>query len=515
MRERLMVAATALFVLATMGPPAQAGDAFWHGGDIRDTGPHGLMDNNEHKVLHDYLISLMPTLFENGGFNRLPSGDKILDGDYGVRIHNPYKVWSGFTLLNSFPKTGTAQNASVVLIDMKGNIVNEWPAMGTTTKILPGGHVVGTSPGSGFVQLDWSGKVVNTWPNLDVHHDHEREGNPCGYWAPYQKPRTLGGKVLALEYVYPILDQTKHICDKAPLQDDMIREVSWTGEVLFTWKAWEHLDELGLDEAARNALQLGIAPGRPASVQDWAHANAVSWLGPNKWWSQHYDGRFHPANILVDFRRQNSTIIIARYDDPYGKWKSGDVIWRLGPNYSTAGDDGQVGQIIGQHMAHLIPMYMPGEGNLLMFDNGGGAGFGALLQGLEDPDNGEKLGFYPNKYRHFTRVLEINPLTKQIVWQYKQPWPTKDQNNDGKKRGNERLLFSGIMGGAQRLMNGNTLITEAETGRIIEVTKHKEVVWEYVAPWQTPQTGLRGVAVYRAYRVPYWWVPTHLLNKGP
>jgi hypothetical protein len=175
-------------------------------------------------------------------------------------------------------------------------------------------------------------------------------------------------------------------------------------------------------------------------------------------------------------------------------------------------------------MAHMIPMYMPGEGNILLFDNGGAAGYGALIRGLEDED-GKKLGSWPNKFRRFSRVLEINPLTKQVEWEYTQPNPTKDLNNDGFCRGNERLFYSSVMSGCQRLPNGNTLIAEADVGRIFEVTKCGEVVWEYLLGWANPQKPPAGApifaalgqsACYRAYRVPYWWVPRqYLVKKGP
>jgi len=65
------------------------------------------------------------------------------------------------------------------------------------------------------------------------------------------------------------------------------------------------------------------------------------------------------------------------------------------------------------------------------------------------------------------------------------------------------------MSGMQRLPNGNTLICEADVGRIFEVTNCGEVVWEYAPTWAS--SGMFMAAVYRAYRVPYWWVPKHLL----
>jgi hypothetical protein len=59
---------------------------------------------------------------------------------------------------------------------------------------------------------------------------------------------------------------------------------------------------------------------------------------------------------------------------------------------------------------------------------------------------------------------------------------------------------------AQRLPNGNTLITEGADGRVFEVTTGGDIVWEYVSPYfgvDAPGTN----RVYRAYRLPYAWVP--------
>ena len=66
-------------------------------------------------------------------------------------------------------------------------------------------------------------------------------------------------------------------------------------------------------------------------------------------------------------------------------------------------------------------------------------------------------------------------------------------------------FFSHYVSGAQRLANGNTMITEGADGRIFEVTTSGTIVWEYVSPFfaQNGETN----RVYRAYRVPYDWIP--------
>ena len=109
------------------------------------------------------------------------------------------------------------------------------------------------------------------------------------------------------------------------------------------------------------------------------------------------------------------------------------------------------------------------------------------------------------------RVLEIDPVMKQVVWEFKQPRLSEDLDGDGKILGNEKLFFSNLMSGMQRLPNGNTLICESDPGRIFEVTKSGKVVWEYAPTWARAE-GMFGGAVYRAYRIPYEWVPEGVGN---
>ena len=59
-----------------------------------------------------------------------------------------------------------------------------------------------------------------------------------------------------------------------------------------------------------------------------------------------------------------------------------------------------------------------------------------------------------------------------------------------------------MVSGAQRLGNGNTLITEGATGRLFEVSPDHEIVWEYISPWTVPSTFGPTPAVFRCYRYP-------------
>ncbi|MCH9021336.1 MAG: hypothetical protein IID32_01050 [Planctomycetes bacterium] len=102
------------------------------------------------------------------------------------------------------------------------------------------------------------------------------------------------------------------------------------------------------------------------------------------------------------------------------------LVWSWGP-----------GEMSRQHWPKLL-----NNGNVLVFDNGYDKGY--------------------------SRILELDPLTKKVKWNY-----NSDRNRD----------FFSLRGGiAQRLPNGNTLITEPYGGRTFEVTKEGNTVWQYYNP---------------------------------
>jgi hypothetical protein len=89
----------------------------------------------------------------------------------------------------------------------------------------------------------------------------------------------------------------------------------------------------------------------------------------------------------------------------------------------------------------------------------------------------------------FSRVLEVDPATSSIVWEYRDPVA--------------HAFFSALISNAQRLPNGNTLINEGLYGRLFEVTPDGDVVWEYVNPYFGPDTAepkAQTNNVFRAYR---------------
>jgi hypothetical protein len=88
------------------------------------------------------------------------------------------------------------------------------------------------------------------------------------------------------------------------------------------------------------------------------------------------------------------------------------------------------------------------NGNMLIFDNLGPM---ALKGSVEA-----------------SRVLEFDPFTREIVWRFE---GTRD-----------RYFHSQTSGSCARLPNGNTLISETDNGRALEVAPDGAIVWEYWNP---------------------------------
>ena len=132
------------------------------------------------------------------------------------------------------------------------------------------------------------------------------------------------------------------------------------------------------------------------------------------------------------------------------------------------------GKTIAQHEPTLLA-----NRNILVFDNRGAG--------------------------EISRVLEINPVTQDIAWQH----PPKGGSP----------FYSEWCGSAQRLPNGNTLITETDNGRAFEVTPNHKLVWEYINPNQFEEKGVRMVAaLFDVVRLESdyaknWLAETDLTNK--
>lgn len=81
-------------------------------------------------------------------------------------------------------------------------------------------------------------------------------------------------------------------------------------------------------------------------------------------------------------------------------------------------------------------------------------------------DDGHLLVFNNGVER--SEVVELDPLNDRVAWRY-----------------SAEDFFSRTRGSVQRLPNGNTLITESDTGYVFEVTPDGERVWAFANPFFT------------------------------
>ena len=145
-----------------------------------------------------------------------------------------------------------------------------------------------------------------------------------------------------------------------------------------------------------------------------------------------------------------------------GRWgKGGDFLYRWGnPENYNRGDstDRKLG---GQHDVKWIDQGLPGEGNLMVFNNNvpnANPGYSAILE-LKTPLIEERYAL--NSRGAYGPELPI--------WNY----ISKDTLS----------FYSQFISGAHRLPNGNTFITEGARGRFFEVNNNRDILWEYLTPY--------------------------------
>ena len=378
------------------------------------------------------------------------------------------------------------------VIGMDGSVIHSWPKIGFPSELIDPalnggtkGHVIVQADTDTFnnetlLELDWQGNTVweygKTAPGGRARQNHDIARLPNGetlmLCTVTRQVAALGGAVV---------------------EDQVLRSVDRSGRTTWEWFACDHLDELGLADR----VEWLISPKMRRRASGVLNLNNLAPLGPNRWFDGG-DARFHPDNMMIDSREANFAAIISR--------ETGKVTWLLGPDYPGSYDYSKrafvgplprpVDSLMGLHDAHMIEPGLPGAGNVLIFDNQGAA------------------GAPPAYLDHFSgsRVVEIDPITQQIVWQYdgtmsnSPPWS----------------FFSSFISSARRLPNGNTLICEGAYGRIFQVTAEGRIAWEYVSPFYGPwhfalKPGVARVTnwVFRAQPVPFDWLPVAVSPTVP
>lgn len=355
--------------------------------------------------------------------------------DTGVTINEP-GVSEGYFIIPEGP--------IVYMLDADGTQLHSWtPLSGWTyvTRPLDNGHLLVkttvTEGVYGIVELDWNSNVVWAFTQPPAGFPAETEFHHD--WIRLDNGNTM---ILArYQGLYP------QVSDRI-IMNDFIIEVNPAGEIVWEWYTADHFDEFGFTQERIDMIY--------AEGGDWSHMNSVSVIPDNTF---HSDPRFMPGNLIVSYRYQGIAVIDRA---------TGEIVW-------FKEDD-----TIGQHDATMIPGDYPGGGNILTFDNGWSAK-------------------WVRDYNRFhSRILEIDPVTKEIAWEYDAQSSNLPQ----------WTFFSPSASGVQRLPGGNTLICETTSGRVFEITPTGELVWEFIHPFRNPND-FNANNLYRAYKVPLDWASSY------
>lgn len=235
---------------------------------------------------------------------------------------------------------------------------------------------------------------------------------------------------------YLIPDRITTVYKSRNINFDRIIHVSKTGEVLDMWSTLNDFEELKkyhepfhLDVEPKEAEMEEIKDNR----YDYYHLNTIKVLPFT--WAGFFDRRFRKGNWLICLRNVNLICILDK--------NTKEVVWHWGP-----------GELEWPHMPVMLK-----NGEILIFDNGVG--------------------------REYTRIVQVNPRTNKITWEYKTEPP--------------ELFYTFLCGSAQRFPNGNTLITNSDHGHVFEVTKKGETVWEF---YHFETEGSKRKTIYRMIKYP-------------
>lgn len=366
----------------------------------------------------------------------------------GVTAHDPAKAYNGLTLYTS----SHAEKAFLVSID--GKVVHEWQL---PIRAAWDAATLGREPRpEGFVTWD----DIELYPNGDLLALYVGSGDtPWGYGIVKMNKNS--------EVLWTYADHAHHDLDVAgdgkiytltnaiskkkiegfdhlrpPRIDDFVVVLSPEGKEL---KKVSVMDAL-----------LKSPYGRMLRTTSWdinddfLHANSIDVIDRERAAKLPFASE---GQVLLSLRDIDALAVLDLEKE--------DVVWALQGSWHR------------QHDADLLA-----NGHILLFDNFGHYGDGGM-----------------------SRVIELDPVTQEIVWSY-----TGDA---------EHPFQSDIRSGQQRLPNGNTLVTESDGGRIFEVTAQGEVVWEYMNPARGGEAGDLVAVVSRPHRVAPGSLDPAFLDSAP
>ncbi len=291
------------------------------------------------------------------------------------------------------------------------------------------------------------------------------------YISHHDFARLENGNILAIVWEKVSTDEAvsqgrdpEQVAESGEFWYDAVIEVNpYTLEVVWEWSMRHHLVQdfdpgkanYGVVADHPELFNINLVHYRASTgeiTKDWTHVNAIDY---NAELDQILLSSNHFSEIwIID----HSTTPLESTDHSGGRYgKGGDFLYRWGnpENYARGTADDRT--LFSQHDVQWIDAGLPGEGHILVFNNGD------MTQ------------------RPYSTVVELaSPLNEdgsysiasdqaygptELAWEYNPEPPER--------------FFSFFISGAQRLENGNTLVNQGAGAKLREVTRSGEIVWEY------------------------------------
>lgn len=328
-----------------------------------------------------------------------------------VVSYDPELVLDGLNLYGSW----TLPEA--YLIDMGGAVVHKWSKeiagcrkWKDHVELCKNGDLLVLAQDNMIICLDWNSNIKWKY-KLRVHHDVFPDEDKQNSYVLAREDAIVywhGIPVPILSDYIAILSPQKGIQRKIHLYDLVKDRISLPRII----RLYREMLSLGTIVSVFEHKIKNNWVCQDGLVFDIMHTNSVEVM------DRRVNGFCQKGDLLISIRELDLVAVL--------DMAKGEFAWSWGP-----------GELSRQHDAQLLD-----TGNMLIFDNG--------------------------CRNRFSRVVEMDPLSKKIVWEYK--------SNPA------QTFYSAVCGSSQRLSNGNTLIAESAKGRAFEVTKEGKVVWDYYNP---------------------------------
>jgi hypothetical protein len=385
------------------------------------------------------------------------------------------------------------------LIDACGRQVHNWSSEytpGNCAMLLndgsllragsPGNTRFGAGQGGIIERFAWN--QTRTWSftlndSFNVLH-HDIKPMPNGHylaivWEWHTRADAVAyGRVPTFPNV-PIWSE--RIVEIAPVGAD-------SGTIVWEWRAWDHM----IQDYSSTKPNFGVVADHPerininyyptATPRDWFHINSID-----------YNPKLD--QILLSVHNLNEIWIIdhsttkaeAKGSTGGKQGKGGDLLYRWGnPEAYNRGKTSDM-RLFNQHHATWIPDSLENGGKILLFNNGQnrpGTTKYSTVDIVETSLN--NAGGYD-----IDSGKSFKPDSQYIAYKASPP----------------ESFYSANISGCRPMNNGGFFITSGFDGKIFEVTKTGEIVWQYI----NPDAGSviikqgdvpNGVQVFRAERYP-------------